>query len=103
MAVIILGLVAYLERFGLYGKKMARANAKKAKKRKKQQSLSRGEKVKSTMKLDGHERRETTSTATFIGLNCFKIHFGFGFKWHRAEKKERLKMLIFALKLIFFC
>ncbi|KYQ47314.1 hypothetical protein ALC60_13647, partial [Trachymyrmex zeteki] len=33
-----------------------KANAKKTKKRKKLQSLSRGEKVKSTMKLDGPER-----------------------------------------------
>jgi len=39
-----------------------KANAKKTKKRKKLQSLSRGEKVKSTMKLDGPERRESTST-----------------------------------------
>lgn len=91
MAVIVLGLVAYLEWFGLYTVTEEDGEGKCEEEEEAVLTLGRGEKVKSTMKLDGPGRCESASTheAGFIGSNCLKIHFGF--EYHVARKKILIK------------
>lgn len=105
MAVIVLGLVAYLEWFGLWTGEDGRGECEEEEEKK--EPLSRGEKVKSTMKLGGPGRCESARMeAAFIGLNCLRIHFAFGFERRICdvlrEGTIRLKMLIFVLKTNYF-
>jgi len=64
MTVIVLGLVAYLEWFGLHGDWRRWQGECEEDEEEEEAAVTeqRGEKVKSTMKLDGPERRESTST-----------------------------------------
>lgn len=69
MAVIVLGLVAYLEWFGLYMVTGEDGEGKCEEEEEEEEAvltLGRGEKVKSTMKLDGPGRCESASTKPFL-------------------------------------
>lgn len=65
MAVIVLGLVAYLEWFGLHTV-TGEDGEGKCEEEEAVLTLGRGEKVKSTMKLDGPGRCESVSTKPLL-------------------------------------
>lgn len=66
LAVIVLGLVAYLEWFGLYTVTGEDGEGKCEEEEEAVLTLGRGEKVKSTMKLDGPGRCESASTKPLL-------------------------------------
>ncbi|CAL1677962.1 unnamed protein product [Lasius platythorax] len=68
MAVIVLGLVAYLEWFGLHTMTGEDGEGKCEEEEEEEAvlTLGRGEKVESTMKLDGPGRCESASTKSLL-------------------------------------
>lgn len=90
MAVIVLGLVAYLEWFGLHGD-WRRWQGECEEDEEEEEAAIAEQRWKGKINNEIGWPRETWihfNEATFIGSNCLKIHFEFEFKWQRGEKRS---------------